>query len=93
MTNWKEYITIDTLTLVISIATLVVSIAALIVAKRAYKYNHAKDIQVLKTTIAQKEAQLDSMETASRFGFVGDTQTMANKMYLEKEIDILKRQL
>lgn len=43
--------------------------------------------------IAQKEAQLDSMETASRFGFVGDTQTMANKMYLEKEIDILKRQL
>lgn len=56
MTDWKEYITIDTLTLVISIATLVVSIAALIVAKRAYKYNHAKDIQVLKTTIAQKEA-------------------------------------
>lgn len=35
MTDWKEYITIDTLTLVISIATLVVSIAALIVAKRA----------------------------------------------------------
>ncbi len=93
MTDWKEYITIDTLTLVISIATLVVSIAALIVAKRAYKYNRAKDIQVLKTTIAQKEAQLDSMKTASRFGFIGDTQTMANKMYLEKEIDILKRQL
>lgn len=70
-----------------------VSIAALIVAKRAYKYNRAKDIQVLKTTIAQKEAQLDAMKTASRFGFIGDTQTMANKMYLEKEIDILKRQL
>ncbi len=93
MTNWKEYITIDTLTLVISIATLVVSIAALIVAKRAYKYNRAKDIQVLKTTIAQKEAQLDSMKTASRFGFIGDTQTMANKMYLEKEIEQLRKQL
>lgn len=93
MTNWKEYITIDTLTLVISIATLIVSIAALIVAKRAYKYNRAKDIQVLKTTIAQKEAQKEAMETASRFGFIGDTQMAANKMYLEKEIDILKRQL
>lgn len=93
MTNWKEYITIDTLTLVISIATLVVSIAALIVAKRAYKYNHAKDIQVLKTTIAQKEAQLEAMETASRFGFVGDNRMAADKMSLEKEIDILKRQL
>lgn len=91
MTNWKEYITIDTLTLVISIATLVVSIAALIVAKRAYKYNRAKDIQVLKTTIAQKEAQLEAMETVSRFGFVGDNGMAANKMSLEKEIDILKR--
>ena len=93
MTNWKEYITIDTLTLVISIATLIVSIVALIVAKRAYNYNRAKDIQVLKTTIAQKEAQKEAMETASRFGFIGDTQMVANKMYLEKEIDILKRQL
>ena len=92
MTNWKEYITIDTLTLVISIATLIVSIAALIVAKRAYKYNRAKDIQVLKTTIAQKEAQKEAMETASRFGFIVDTQMVANKMCLEKEIDILKRQ-
>lgn len=91
MTNWKEYITIDTLTLVISIATLVVSIAALIVAKRAYKYNRAKDIQVLKTTIAQKEAQKEAMETASRFGFIGDTQMAANKISLKKEIDILKR--
>lgn len=91
MTNWKEYITIDTLTLVISIATLVVSIAALIVAKRAYNYNHAKDIQVLKTTIAQKEAQLDSMKTAFRFGFIGDNGMAANKISLKKEIDILKR--
>ncbi|MEE0889090.1 MAG: hypothetical protein U0L57_02645 [Bacteroidales bacterium] len=93
MTNWKEYITIDTLTLVISIATLVVSIAALIVAKRAYKYNRAKDIQVLKTTIAQKEAQLDSMKTASWFGFVGDNRMAANKMSLEKEIEQLRKQL
>jgi hypothetical protein len=93
MTNWKEYITIDTLTLVISIATLIVSIAALIVAKRAYKYNRAKDKRLHKMAIAQKEAQLDSMKTASRFGFIGDTQMVANKMCLEKEIDILKRQL
>ena len=91
MTDWKEYITTETITLVVSITTLIVSIAALIVAKRAYKYNRAKDIQVLKTTIAQKEAQLEAVETASLFGFVGDTQTMANKMSLEKEIDILKR--
>ena len=88
MTDWKEYITTETITLVVSIATLIVSIAALIVAKRAYNYNRAKDKRLHKMAIAQKEA----METASRFGFVGDTQTMTNKMYLEKEIDILKRQ-
>lgn len=93
MTDWKEYITIDTLTLVISIATLVVSIAALIVAKRAYNYNRAKDKRLHKMAIAQKEAQKEAMETASRFGFVGDTQMAANKISLEKEIDILKRQL
>lgn len=93
MTNWKEYITIDTLTLVISIATLIVSIAALIVAKRAYNYNRAKDKRLHKMAIAQKEAQLEAMETASRFGFIGDNRMAADKMSLEKEIDILKRQL
>lgn len=93
MTNWKEYITIDTLTLVISIATLVVSIAALIVAKRAYNYNRAKDKRLHKMAIAQKEAQLEAVGTASWFGFVGDNGMAANKMSLEKEIDILKRQL
>lgn len=91
MTDWKEYITIDTLTLVISIATLVVSVAALIVAKRSYKYNRAKDKRLHKMTIAQKEAQLEAMETASRFGFVGDNGMAANKISLKKEIDILKR--
>lgn len=93
MTDWKEYITIDTLTLVISIATLVVSIAALIVAKRAYNYNRAKDKRLHKMAIAQKEAQKEAMETASRFGFIGDTQMAANKMYLEKEIEQLRKQL
>ena len=92
MTDWKEYITTETITLVISIATLIVSVAALIVAKRAYNYNRAKDKRLHKMTIAQKEAQLEAMETVSRFGFVGDTQMVADKMSLEKEIDILKRQ-
>ena len=91
MTDWKEYITTETITLVISIATLIVSVAALIVAKRAYNYNRAKDKRLHKMTIAQKEAQLEAMETVSRFGFVGDNGMAANKMSLEKEIDILKR--
>ena len=92
MTNWKEYITTETVTLVVSIATLIVSVFALIVAKRSYNYNRAKDKRLHKMAIAQKEAQLEAMETASRFGFVGDTQMVADKMSLEKEIDILKRQ-
>lgn len=92
MTEWKEYITIDIMTLAISVATLVVSIAALIVAKRAYNYNRAKDKRLHKMAIAQKEAQLEAVETASRFGFVGDNGMAANKMSLKKEIDILKRQ-
>lgn len=93
MTEWKEYITTETITLVVSIATLIVSIAALIEAKRAYNYNRAKDKRLHKMAIAQKEAQKEAMETASRFGFVGDNGMAANKMSLEKEIDILKRQL
>ena len=91
MTEWKEYITTETITLVVSITTLIVSIAALIVAKRAYNYNRAKDKRLHKMAIAQKEAQLEAMETASRFGFVGDNGMAANKMSLKKEIDILKR--
>jgi len=80
------------MTLAISVATLVVSIAALIVAKRAYNYTRAKDKRLHKMAIAQKEAQLEAVETASRFGFLGDNGMAANKMSLEKEIDILKRQ-
>lgn len=91
MTDWKEYITTETVTLVVSIATLIVSVFALIVAKRSYNYNRAKDKRLHKMTIAQKEAQLEAVETASRFGFVGDNGMAANKMSLEKEIDILKR--
>lgn len=91
MTDWKEYITTETITLVVSITTLIVSIAALIVAKRAYNYNRAKDKRLHKMAIAQKEAQLEAVETASRFGFLGDNGMAANKMSLEKEIDILKR--
>ena len=91
MTDWKQYITTETITLVVSIVTLIVSVAALIVAKRSYNYNRAKDKRLHKMAIAQKEAQLEAMETASRFGFVGDTQMVADKMSLEKEIDILKR--
>ena len=87
MTDWKEYITTETITLVVSITTLIVSIAALIVAKRAYNYNRAKDKRLHKMAIAQLEA----VETASRFGFVGDNGMAANKMSLKKEIDILKR--
>ena len=86
MTDWKEYITTETITFVVSITTLIVSIAALIVAKRSYNYNRAKDKRLHKMAIAQKEVQLDSMETASRFGFVGDTQMAAKKMCLEKDI-------
>lgn len=35
MSEWKEYISVENLTLVVAIATLLVSIAAFIVAKRA----------------------------------------------------------
>ena len=91
MTDWKEYITTETITLVVSIVTLIVSVAALIVAKRSYNYNRAKDKRLHKMAIAQKEAQLEAVETASRFGFVGDNGMAANKISLEKEIDILKR--
>ena len=93
MTYWKEYITTETITLVVSIATLIVSIAALIVAKRAYNYNRAKDKRLHKMAIAQKEAQLEAMETASRFGFIGDNRMAADKMSLEKEIEQLRKQL
>ena len=105
MTEWKEYITADTLTLAVAIATLVAAIAALVIAKRSFKvskssldvaerslkYAQEGDRQRIINDIASKEAQLKSMEFPMRF--IATNDTMIQREMLKAEIEQLKQQL
>lgn len=96
MSEWKEYISVENLTLVVAIATLLVSIAAFIVAKRAYRYTRKHDRQTLLEKIESKKAQLEAIESIMGFGAVDHSQMgnmMAQQSALKSEIELLKRQL
>lgn len=105
MTEWKEYITADTLTLAVAIATLVAAVAALVIAKRSFKvskssldvaerslkFTQESERQRILNEIASKEAQLKSTEHIMRFMATNDA--MIQREMLKAEIEQLKQQL
>ncbi len=96
MSEWKEYINVEVLTLIVAFTTLIVSIAAFIVAKRAYRYTRKHDRQTLLEKIESKKAQLKAIENIMGFGAVDHSQMgnmMAQQSALKSEIELLKRLL
>lgn len=98
MTEWKEYITADTLTLAVAIATLIVAVIALVftkcaldVSKRSLKFTQESERQRILNEIATKEAQLKSTEMLMRNMATNDT--IIQRRMLETEIEQLKLQL
>ena len=104
MTEWKEYITADTLTLGVAIATLVAAIAALVIAKRSFKvskssldvaerslkYAQDSDQQRIMSDIANKAAQLKTMD---RIMTIMGPDAILQQAILKAEIEQLKQQL
>lgn len=88
MAEWKEYITVENLTLIVSVATLIVSI----ISFRYTRKNRKRDRQEL---IARKEAQIRSIEKMMRNGL--DHSVVAHYMFqkeeLRAEIEELKKGL
>ena len=88
MVEWEDYITIETLTLLVGIATLVVTILS-------YKYNRRKDKMQIENLIASKEAQLHAIEMSLKAGFnvqeYGSLDMQVSS--LRAEIEQLKKQV
>lgn len=88
MEDWKEYLTVENLTLIVSVATLIVSIISF-----SYTQNIRKrDRQEL---IARKEAQILSIEKMMRNGLEHSVVAhyMFQKEELRAEIEELKKGL
>lgn len=88
MEQWKEYISIDSITLIVAIATLIVTILSFIYTKR----NNKKRI---KNLISIKEAQLKVMEQNSRYGLSASEAggIRGQIAALRAEIEQLKQQI
>ena len=88
MTEWKEYMTVEMMTLIVAIATLIVTILA-------YRYARKSNKRNLQNLIASKEAQLEALDHATRFGVnVSEAGSLrAKQSMLKAEIEQLKRQL
>ena len=89
MTEWKEYITADTLTLAVAIATLIVAIAtlvaaiaALVIAKRSFK--------VSKRSLDVAERSLKYVQDSDRQRIKND---IASKEAQLKSTEILMRNM
>ena len=105
MPQWKEYITIDSIELILVDLTFIASVAAYVVAKRSFKvskrsldvaerslkFAKESERQRILNEIATKEAQLKSMEFPMRFLATNDT--MIQREMLKAEIEQLKQQL
>jgi C4-dicarboxylate transporter len=98
MSEWKEYITADTLTLAVAIATLIVAVIALVftkraldVSKRSLKFTQESERQRILNEIATKDAQLKSTEELMRF--MATDEAMYRSKMLKAEIEQLKQQL
>ena len=98
MSEWKEYINADTLTLAVAIATLIAAVIALVftkraldVSKRSLKFTQESERQRILNEIASKEAQLKSTEMLMRNMATNDA--IIQRRMLETEIEQLKLQL
>ena len=93
MSEWKEYTTliIAALTLVVAIAAFIVALRTLRVTKRANEYARERDKKNLQDLIANKEAQLKSMQGIIRY--MASNDTITHEAMLKAEIEQLKQQL
>ena len=92
MEEWKEYITVENMTLLFTVLTFLVAFATYCVTKRSYNYTRKRDKMQREELIRRKEAQLKAMGDASRMG-VSHTEIgsiMANQAALRAEIEQLK---
>ena len=86
--DWlTEYLTVETLTLIVAIATLIVSCLA-------YRYNRRNNKTNIKREIAKKQAELNTLNEMHYFtdsSTMGDT--MVRRSVLHSEIEELKKML
>lgn len=88
MSEWKEYITVENLTLVVGIVTLLVTYLS-------YRYMRKSDKRNVRNLLECKEAYKKELEQWDKLGRVPQDikERMAKKAMLEKEIEQLKKQL
>ena len=88
MSEWKEYITVENLTLVVGIVTLLVTYLSYRYVRKSYKRN-------VRNLLECKEAYKKELEQWDKLGRVPQDikERMAKKAMLEKEIEQLKKQL
>ncbi len=88
MSEWKEYITVENLTLVVGIVTLLVTYLS-------YRYVRKSDKRNVRNLLECKEAYKKELEQWDKLGRVPQDikERMAKKAMLEKEIEQLKKQL
>ena len=89
MVDIKDYITIESLTLIVAIATFIVTTCAYVFSRKSEKRR-------IKSEIKRKQAIIDSME--DRFAMMGVDHTVADSMRMQKmilhaEIEQLKKEL
>ena len=88
MSEWKEYINVEVLTLIVAFATFIVSVLS-------YRYMRTSDKRKVRSLINNKTEQLKSLEDSTRFG-VSHTEAgslRAQQAMLRAEIEQLKQQL
>ena len=97
MSEWKEYISVENLTLVVAVATLLVSIAAFIVAKRAYRYTRKRDRLILLEKIESKEFRINEIKNilrrATPMSYLDVNKLNMEEKVLEAEVKTLKQQI
>lgn len=97
MSEWKGYITVEMMTLIVAIATLIVSIAAFIVAKRAYRYTRKHDRQTLLEKIESKELRINEIKKILRrpipISYLDVNKLMMEEKVLEAEVKTLRQQI
>ena len=88
MSEWKEYITVENLTLVVGLVTLLVTYLS-------YRYVRKSDKRNVRNLLECKEAYKKELEQWDKLGRVPQDikERMAKKAMLEKEIEQLKKQL
>lgn len=92
MEEWKAYLTVTNITLVVACITLLFTILSYRLSRKNRKDN-------IKNSLMEKQAELDSINEyyfnsmTTYMGFPEKNQMNVRKMVLEKEIKELKKQL